>query len=129
MAFLQSLAKEDLGVFVAGQDFIGTQSMRERFSQNITLRSAFGFSHPVIRSKSPADSNAVSFSFILLKSGVQRGLNSYEVLRNMEDFEIQTKKGSLYTTYPDSNWTDIDVDSSMDAVTVSVDCMVPGFIP
>lgn len=129
MAFLQSLAKEDLGVFVAGQDFIGTQSMRERLSQNITYRTAFGFSHPIIRSKSPADANQVSFSFLLLKSGVQRGLNSYKVLQQMEDFEVQTKKGTLYETYSDANWENIDIDSGMDAVTVSVDCTIPGFVP
>lgn len=129
MAFLTAISKEDLGVFVAGQDFIGTQNMRERLSQTVTYRSAFGNSHPVIRTKTPADSNQVSFSFLLLKSGVQKGLNSYRVLQNLEDFEIQTKKGTLYETYAGCNWTDIDIDSQQDAVTVNVDCTVPGFIP
>lgn len=129
MAFLESFSKEDLGIFIANQDFIGTQSMRERFSQTITLRNAFGFAHPVIRTKTAADSNLVNFSFILLKSGVVRGLNSYKVLRSLQDFEIQAKKGSFVETYPDCNWTDIDVDTQETGVTVTVDCMVPNFTP
>lgn len=129
MAFLTSFAKEDLGVFVAGQDYIGVQSMSEKLSQTVTYRSAFGFAHPVIRTLTPADSDQVSFSFILLKSGVTKGLSSYRVLRSLQDFEIQTKKGNLTETYSDCNWTDINIDSAMDAVTVSVDCTVPSFVP
>lgn len=127
-AFLESLSAGDLGIFVNRQDFIAVQSMREQYRQEVTYRSAFGANHPTIRSKRAADENVVSFSFMLLKSGVQRGLNSYVVLRQMEDFEIQTQKGTMYETYTGCNWTSIDIDSAMDGVTVSVDVSVPGFL-
>jgi hypothetical protein len=127
-AFLETLSAGDLGIFVNNEDFIAIQSMRERYSQEVNYRSAFGANHPTIRSKRAADANTVSFSFLLLKSGVTRGLNSYVVLRQMDDFEIQTKKGALIETYTGCNWTDIDIDTGMDGVTVSVDVTVPGFL-
>ena len=128
MAFLESLAAGDLGIFVNREDFIAVQSMRERYRQEVTYRSAFGSNHPTIRSKRSADENVVSFSFILLKSGVTRGLNSYAVIQDMEDFEIQTQKGTIFETYTGCNWTDIDIDSGLDGVTVSIDVSVPGFV-
>jgi hypothetical protein len=127
-AFLEAISAGDLGVFVAGEDFIAVQSMREHYRQEITYRSAFGASHPTIRNKRAADENTVSFSFILLKQGVARGLNSYVTLRKMSDFEVQTKKGSIVETYVGCNWTDIDIDSGLDAVTVNVDISMPGFL-
>lgn len=126
-AFLEAIAAEDLGVFVNNQDFIAVQSMRERFQQSISYRRAFGAAHPTIRTKRPADENSVSFSFLLLRSGVQRGLNDYKVLRTLSDFEVQTKKGLSIETYVGCNWTDIDIDSSMDQVMVNVDISMPGF--
>ena len=126
-AFLEAIAAEDLGVFVNNQDFIAVQSMRERFQQSISYRRAFGAAHPTIRTKRPADENSVSFSFLLLRSGVQRGLNDYKVLRTLSDFEVQTKKGTSIETYVGCNWTDIDIDSSMDQVMVNVDISMPGF--
>lgn len=126
-SFLEAISAGDLGIFVAGQDFIAVQSMRERFRQEIGYRSSFGVNHPNIRTKRPGDEITVSFSFILLKSGVQRGLNSYTVLRSLSDFEVQTKKGTLVETYTGCNWSDIDIDSGMDAVTVNVDISIPGF--
>jgi hypothetical protein len=125
--FLEAISAGDLGIFVNGQDFIAVQSMRERFRQEIGYRSSFGLNHPNIRTKRAGDEITVSFSFILLKSGVQRGLNSYQVLRSMEDFEVQTKKGDIVETYTGANWTDLDIDSAMDAVTVNVDVSIPGF--
>ena len=127
-AFLEAISAGDLGIFVGGQDFIAVQSMRERYRQEITYRSAFGATHPIIRNKRAADENTVSFSFILLKSGVQRGLNSYQVLRQMEDFEVTTKKGQHFETYIGCNWTDIDIDSGIDQVMVNVDVSMPGFM-
>ena len=127
-AFLEAISAGDLGVFLNGEDFIAVQSMRERFRQELNYRSAFGFRHPIIRTKRSADENQVSFSFLLLKSGVTKGLNNYRVLRVLEDFEIQTKKGELVETYTGCNWTDIDIDSGMDQVMVNVDISVPGFL-
>ena len=127
-AFLTAISAGDLGIFVEGEDFLAVQSMREQYRQEVTYRTAFGADHPTIRTKRAADENVVSFSFVLLKSGVQRGLNNYAVLRAMEDFEIQTKKGDTIETYVGCNWTSIDVDSGLDAVTVNVDVSVPGFL-
>jgi hypothetical protein len=126
--FLAAISAGDLGIFVEGEDFLAVQSMREQYRQEIAYRSAFGADHPTIRTKRAADENVVSFSFILLKSGVQRGLNNYAVLRGLEDFEIQTKKGDQIETYVGCNWTSIDIDSGLDAVTVNVDVSVPGFL-
>lgn len=126
-AFLEAISAGDLGVFVNGEDFLAVQSMREQFRQEVTYRSAFGEDHPTIRNKRAADENTVDFSFIVLKSGVQKGLNSYQFLRQLEDFEVQTKKGDTYETYTGCNWTSVDVDSGMDAVTVNVSISMPGY--
>lgn len=127
-AFLEAISAGDLGIFLNRQDFIAVQSMRERFRQEIGYRSSFGQRHPTIRTKRAADENVVSFSFLLLKAGVQRGLNSYQTLRSLSDFEIQTKKGDIFETYVGCNWTDIDIDSGIDIVTVNIDISVPGFV-
>lgn len=127
-SFLEAIAAGDLGIFLNNQEFIAVQNMRERFRQELNYRSAFGSSHPIIRTKRAADENTVSFSFLLLKSGIQRGLNSYSTLQQMEDFEIQTKKGTIVETYRGCNWTDIDIDSTLDQVQVNVDISVPGFL-
>lgn len=127
-AFLESISAGDLGIFVEGEDFLAVQSMTETYNQTVTYRSAFGSDHPTIRTKRAADENTVSFSFIVLKSGVQRGLNSYAVLRAMEDFEVQTKKGDFIETYTGCNWTSISIDSSLDTVTVNVNVSLPGFV-
>lgn len=126
-AFLSAISAGDLGIFVENEDFIAVQSMREQYRQEITYRSAFGEDHPTIRTKRAADENVVSFSFILLKSGVAKGMNSPEILRALQDFEVQTRRGDILTTYPGCNWTSIDIDSGLDAVTVNVDISVPGF--
>lgn len=127
-AFLEAISAVDLGIFLDGQDFVAVQTMRERYRQEVTYRGAFGSAHPIVRTKRMADENTVSFSFLLLKSGVTRGLNSYQTFRMMEDFQITTKKGNLYETYVGCNWTDIDIDSGLDQVMVNVDISMPGFM-
>jgi hypothetical protein len=127
-AFLEAIAAGDLGIFVNNQEFIAVQSMNEKFRQELTYRSAFGSSHPIIRTKRAADENTISFSFLLLKSGISRGLNSYGTFRLMQDFEIQTNKGSYVETYRGCNWTDITIDSSLEQVMVNVDVSCPGFL-
>lgn len=126
-AFLEAISYGDLGVFLEGEDFVAVQDMRERYGQEITYRHGFG-NFPPIRTKRKSDENTVSFSFILLKQGVQRGLNSYQTLQEMEDFEIQTKKGDIIETYQGCNWSSIDISSGTDTVTVNVDVSVPGFV-
>lgn len=126
-AFLEGIASGDLGIFVNGVDFIAVQSMRERLSKTVNYRRTFGSDNPTIRTITPADANTVNFSFILLKSGVVRGLNTYRVFNSLEDFEIQTKKGAYIETYLGCNWTDIDIDSGVELVTVTIDISVPGF--
>jgi hypothetical protein len=127
-AFLEAISAGDLGIAINNEDFIAVQSMRERYRQEINYRSAFGASHPIIRTMRAADENVVSFSFILLKAGVQKGLNDVSTWRPWKDFEIQTSKGSDHMTYVACNWSDIDIDSGMDQVTVNVDISVPGFL-
>jgi len=127
-AFLEAIAAGELGMFVNNQEFIAVQNMRERFRQELNYRSAFGSSHPIIRTKRAADENVISFSFLLLKSGISRGLNSYATFRQMEDFEVQTKKGVTVETYRGCNWTDIDIDSTLEQVQVNVDISCPGFL-
>lgn len=127
-SFLEAIAAGDLGIFCNNQEFIAVQNMRERFRQELNYRSAFGSSHPIIRTKRAADENTISFSFLLLKSGVSRGLNSYNTFRQMEDFEVQTKKGTVVETYRGCNWTDIDIDSTLEQVMVNVDVSCPGFL-
>jgi hypothetical protein len=126
MAFLQQVTAKDLGVFLNGKDFVAVQSMRERFRQEITRRGGFGSDGPIIQSVRAADEGTVSFSFILLREGALRGLNSYRVLWKIRDFEIQTKKGTLYESYSGCNWTDIDIDSGLDQVMINVDVSIPG---
>lgn len=127
-AFLEAISAGDLGIFLNNQEFVAVQNMRERYRQEITYRSAFGSSHPIIRTKRAADENTISFSFLLLKAGVAKGLNDYNTLQKMEDFEIQTKKALKLETYRGCNWTDIDIDSTLDQVMVNVDISLPGFI-
>jgi hypothetical protein len=127
-AFLEAIAAGDLGIFVNNQEFIAVQNMREQYRQELNYRSAFGSTHPIIRTKRAADENTISFSFLLLKAGVSKGLNSYGTFRQMEDFEVQTKKADTVETYRGCNWTSIDIDSTLDQVTVNVDVSMPGFL-
>lgn len=127
-AFLEAISAGDLGIFANREDFMAVQSMRERYRQEIGYRGSFGQNHPNIRLKRAADEITISFSFVLLKAGVQRGLNNYQTFRQLSDFEIQTKKGSIFETYVGCNWSDIDIDSGQEAVTVNIDISAPGFL-
>jgi hypothetical protein len=126
-AFLQAISAGDLGIAVEGEDFVAVQSMRERYRQEVSYRGSFGQAHPNIRTKRSADENTVSFSFLLLKSGIEKGLNDYRKLRDLSDFSITTTKGTKTETYLGCNWTDIDIDSGLDQVMVNVDVTIPGF--
>ena len=128
MAFLEAMSAPDLGVFVNGQDFAATQDMTEEFGQEITWRGGFGTDGPILRTVRNSDENSVRFSAVLLKRGVERGLNDEQVLKTLRDFEIQTRRGTLVQTYRGCNWRRISINSTLDQVTLDCDISVPGFV-
>jgi hypothetical protein len=127
MAFLEALVAVDLGIFINGEDFACTQDMTEETRQEVTYHSGFGVDGPILRQVRSADEGSLTFSAVLLKNGVARGLNDEVKLKTMRDFEIITRRGSLRTTYRNCNWTRISVRSTLDQVTLDVDVSVPGF--
>lgn len=129
MAFqlLEAISAPDLGIFINGEDFAATQDMTEEFRQNVTYHPGFGVDGPVIRQVRNADENTVSFSALLLKDGVARGLNDEDTLRNLRDFQIITKRGAHHVAYNNCNWTRITVRSTVDTSTLECDVTIPGF--
>jgi hypothetical protein len=127
MALLEGISAPDLGLFIAGEDFAATTDMTEEFGQNVTYNGAFGSVGPVLRQERNADENTHSFTVILLKNGVAKGMNNEDDLRALRDFDIITKRGAKLTTYTDCNWTRITITSGLDQVTLSADISVPGF--
>ena len=128
MAWLEGLTAVDLGIsFENGRDFAATQEMTEEIRQEVAYQGAFGTDGPVLRRVRPADEGTVSFSVILLKKGVQNKMNSEQLLKQMRDFDLQTKRGSLITTYRGCNWNRISVRSTLDQVTLDCDVSVPGY--
>jgi len=128
MAFLESLSARDLGVFVNGEHFAATQDMSEEFGQEITWRGGFGTDGPILRTVRSADENTVRFTAVLLKAGVEAGLNDETFLRTLRDFEVQTRRGLLVQTYRGCNWRRIAINSTLDQVTIDVDISIPGFV-
>ncbi len=128
MAWLEGLTAVDLGIsFENGKDFSATQEMSEEIRQEVAYQGAFGTDGPVLRRVRPADEGTVSFSVILLKDGVQNQMNNEVLLKQMRDFDIQTKRGSLITTYRGCNWNRISVRSTLDQVTLDCDVSIPGY--
>jgi hypothetical protein len=125
--FLEAISAGDLGFSVENEDWVAVTSSRERLGQEVTYRTTYGSDAPNVRTKRKADANTISFSFILLKSGVQKGLNNPAFLQGLEDFTCHIRRGSVTKAYPGCNWTDIDIDEGVDGVTVNVDISVPGF--
>lgn len=128
MAWLEAINAPDLGLFLNGKDFSATQEMSEEFRQEINFQGAFGTDGPVLRSVRRADEGTVTFSAILLKRGVRRGLNGEGRLRRMRDFEVQVRRGPLVRTYRGCNWTRISIRSTLDQVTLDCDISIPGFV-
>lgn len=128
MAFLEALRAPDLGIFVNGLDFAAVQDMNEEFRQEVTFRGGFGSDGPILRMVRGADENVVSFSALLLKSGVARGLNDEDILKTMRDFEVMTRRGDHRSVYTNCNWTRIGVASGVDQVMINVDVSIPGFV-
>ena len=75
----------------------------------------------------PSDEGTISFSVVLLKSGITGEMNNEELLRGMEDFEITTKRGNTTATYRGCNWNRISIRSTLDQVTLDADVSVPGY--
>ena len=102
MAWLEGLTAVDLGIsFENGKDFSATQEMSEELRQEVAYQGAFGTDGPVLRRIRPADEGTVSFSVILLKQGVSNQMNNEALLKQMRDFDIQTKPGSTVSTQGD----------------------------
>lgn len=127
MAFLEGFASEDLGVFVEGEHFIGVQDASERFSQDINWRGAFGFRGPVLRSIRPADENTFRFSAVLLKSGVESGMNDEDTMLSMRDFECKVRRGRKTKTHKGCNWRDISIDYGQTEVMFNAEISIPGY--
>lgn len=127
MAFLEALSAPDLGLLINGQDFAATTDMTEEITQNVTYNGGFGVDGPVLRQVRYADEGTVTFTAILLKSGVSGGLNSEKAIAAMRDFEVITRRGNSRTVYTDCNWTRLTVTSGLDQVTISADISIPGY--
>jgi hypothetical protein len=127
IAWLEGLNAPDLGLFVNGLDFAAVQDMSEEFRQEVRFQGAFGTDGPVLRSVRHADEDQVTFTAILLKRGVARGLNDEDTLKTMRDFEVVTRRGTHRSVYRTCNWTRIAVNSGLDQVTITCDISIPGY--
>jgi hypothetical protein len=128
MAFLKGLTAVDLDIsFFNGKHFAAVQDMSEEFRQEITYTGAFGSDGPILRRVRPADEGTVSFTAILLEDGAAAGMNDEQLLKSMRDFEIQTIRGTLVTTYRGVNWARIGIRSTLDSVTLDCDLTIPGY--
>lgn len=129
MAWLQGLTAVDLGIsFESGRDFAATQEMTEEFRQEVAYQGAFGSDGPVMRRIRPSDEGTVSFTAILLKQGVANKMNDETLLKQMRDFDVQTKRGNVVRTYSGCNWNRITIRSTLDQVTLDADISIPGFV-
>jgi len=127
--WLEGISAPDLGLLVAGEDFVATQDMEEEYRQEVNWRGAFGTDGPVLRTIRKADENTISFSAILLKSGVSKGMNDESKLTGIRDFQVQCRRGDRIVTYTGVNWTRINIRSTLTEVTLSADLSIPGYAP
>jgi hypothetical protein len=128
MAWLKGLTAVNLGIeFANGRDFATTQEMSEEFRQEITYQGAFGTDGPVLRRLRNADEGSVTFSAILLETGVQGKMNDEVTLKSMKDFDVHVRRGSRNETYKGCNWSRISIRSTLDQVTLDADISVPGY--
>jgi len=121
----------DLGIsFQNGRDFAATQEMTEEFTQDVSYQGAFGTDGPVLRRIRPSDEGTVSFTAVLLKEGASNRMNDEKLLKQMRDFDVQTKRGTgpnAFNTYRGCNWRRITVRSTLDQVTLDGDITIPGY--
>lgn len=128
MAWLEALNAPDLGIFIAGEDFAATQDMTEEFRQEVRFQGAFGVDGPVLRTVRGADEDEITFSAILLKRGVARGMNNERRLKVLRDFESMTRRGDDRNVYRGCNWTLIRIQSGQEQVTLNCNISVPGYV-
>ncbi len=128
MAWLEGLTAVDLGIsFANGTDFAATQEMSEEFRQEVAYQGGFGTDGPVLRRIRPSDEGSVSFTAVLLRTGVANRMNDESLLRQMRDFDVQVKRGTVVRTYRGCNWNRITIRSTLDQVTLDCDISVPGY--
>jgi hypothetical protein len=128
LAWLVGLTAVDLGIsFENNKDFATTQEMSEEFRQEITYQGAFGTDGPVLRRLRNADEGSITFSAIILRTGVQGRMNDEELLRSMKDFKVHVQRGGFNKTYSGCNWSRISIRSTLDQVTLDADISVPGY--
>jgi hypothetical protein len=127
-AYLEALKAVDIGIFIAGEDFAGTQTMDEEYRQEIRYMGAFGTDGPVIRSIRHADEDSCSFSAVLLKSGVARGMANESIMKPLRDFDVLIRRGALRVTHRMCNWTRIAINSTEEQVTLTSDISIPGYV-
>jgi hypothetical protein len=128
VAWLEALNAPDLGIFIAGEDFAATQDMTEEFRQEVRFQGAFGVDGPVLRTVRGADEDEITFSAILLKRGVARGMNNERRLKTLRDFESMTRRGDDRNVYRGCNWTLIRIQSGQEQVTLNCNISVPGYV-
>jgi hypothetical protein len=128
MAYLEALRAPDLGTFINGEDFAAVQDMNEEFRQEVAFRGGFGSDGPIVRMVRGADENTISFSALLLRAGVARGLNDEDKLKGLRDFEVMTRRGEHRSVYTNCNWTRIGIASGLDQVMLTCDITTPGFV-
>lgn len=128
MGWLAGITAVDLDIkFEAGKHFTAVQEMTEEFRQEVQYQGAFRHDGPVLRRKRRADEATLSFSCILLKSGISGEMNNEDLLKDMEDFEITTIRGNSTQTYKGCNWNRISIRSTLDQCTLDADVSVPGY--
>jgi hypothetical protein len=101
--------------------------MTEKFGQEVAYRGGFGHKGPVLRTVRKSDADELTFSALLLKQGVARGMNDEEKLKTMRDFEVITRRGNHRKVYTNCNWTDISINSTLTDVTLNCTISVPGY--
>lgn len=128
MGWLAGITAVDLDIkFEAGTHFTAVQEMTEEFRQEVAYQGAFRHDGPVLRRKRRSDEGTISFSVILLKSGISGEMNNEDKLKDMEDFEITTIRGNHTWTYKGCNWNRISIRSTLDQCTLDADVSVPGY--
>jgi hypothetical protein len=130
MAWLRALTAKDLDIsFHSGKHFAAVNEMTEEFRQEVQYQGAFGSDGPVLRRIRPADEGSVSFTAVLLRTGVAGRMNDEGLLRDMRDFEVQVSRGKTVRTYTGCNWNRISIRSTLDSVTLDCDISIPGYTP
>jgi hypothetical protein len=128
VAWLEGLTAVDLDIsFRNNEHFSAVQEMSEEFRQEVSYQGAFGTDGPVLRRVRPADEATITFTAVLLKAGVAKDMNDESLLRQMRDFDVQTRRGTKVYTYRGANWARISIRSTQDNVTLDADITIPGY--